>query len=104
MRALEAAVQLTGYGSALAVVNVAAEEAGPGTALEDARERVRRRQLTATYLQRVGEPSLELLAAARELEAELLVVGRRAESQGDAPGSVSQAVVRRAACDVLVVT
>lgn len=105
-RALDAAVRLTGYGSTLTVVNVAQEGERPGPALHDAREWVRRRQLSATYVQRVGDAAAELLEAASELDTELVVVGRRAEHERDgaAQGSVSAAVVRRARCDVLVVS
>ena len=105
-RALDAAVQLTGYGSTLTVVNVGANGEEPTSVLGAARERVRSRHLTATYLQRIGDPAGELLEAARELDADLLVVGRRTAPEGDAPGSgsVSAHVVRRALCDVLVVS
>lgn len=105
-RALDAALQLTGYGSTLTVVHVAREGETSGSALRDARDRVRRRHVIATYLERIGDPARELLDAARELETELVVVGRRAlvENGEPAPGSVSAAVVRRAPCDVLVVT
>lgn len=105
-RALDAALGLTGYGSTLTVVHVAREGEKPGSALEDAKDRARRRHVLATYVERFGDPALELLAAARELETELVVVGRRAiaENGEPAPGSVSAAVVRHAPCDVLVVT
>ena len=104
-RALDAATQLTGYGSTLTVVHVAPEGDAPGDRLVEARERVRRRQVTATYVQRVGDPAEELLDAAHELDAELVVIGRRGGVRnGSAPGSVSAAVVRRAPCDVLVIT
>ena len=106
-RALETAIQLTGYGSTLTVVSVTPEGQSPSSrALSAVRDRVRSRQLAAAYVQRAGDPADELLEAARESAAELVVVGR---SGGDAdapvaPGSVSAAVVRRAACDVLVVS
>ncbi|HSI97556.1 MAG TPA: universal stress protein [Gaiellaceae bacterium] len=105
-RALDTAVHFTGYGSTLTVVHVVSNGAEPSSVLAGARERVRRQQLTATYVQRMGEPADQLLEAARELDAELVVVGRRAESTDGlpTPGSVSATVVRRAPCDVLVVT
>lgn len=105
-RALDTATHLTGYGSTLTVVHVAAEGARTSSVLEDARDRVRRQQVTATYVQRTGEAAHELLEVARELDVELVVVGRRAEDgdERSTPGSVSGAVVRRALCDVLVVT
>ena len=107
-RALETAIQLTGYGSTLTVVTVAPEGETPSTdALAAARERVRSRQLAATYLQRAGDPVEELLGAAREGGVELVVVGRSVAGDGaplDDPASISASVVRRAACDVLVVS
>ena len=67
-RALDRAADLAGYGSTLTVVSVATEggryQAGP---LDRAREQLVRRQVTATYLQPVGEPAAELVEAAREL-------------------------------------
>lgn len=114
-RALETAADLAGYGSTLAVVSVAAADvdealqadsvSGAGRLLSEAHEQLLRRQVTARYLQPVGEPADRLLEAARELDADLLVVGRR---DRNAPrrlvlGSVSAKVVRRCPCDVLVV-
>jgi nucleotide-binding universal stress UspA family protein len=60
--------------------------------------------VSATYLQPVGDPAAELVDAARELEADLVVLGRRSRSlRRLVLGSVSDAVLRRAPCDVLVV-
>ena len=104
-RALDRAADLTGYGSTLTVVSVARDgdsyAAGP---LEKARERLLRRHVSATYLQPVGDPAAELVDTARSLEADLVVLGRRSRSlRRLVLGSVSDAVVRRAPCDVLVV-
>lgn len=104
-RALERAADLAGYGSTLTVVSVARDgdryAAGP---LEKARERLLRRHVSATYLQPVGDPAAELVDAARELEADLVVLGRRSRSlRRLVLGSVSDAVLQRAPCDVLVV-
>ena len=104
-RALERAADLTGYGSTLTVVSVARDgdryAAGP---LEKARERLLRRHVSATYLQPVGDPAAELVDAARELEADLVVLGRRSRSlRRLVLGSVSDAVLQHAPCDVLVV-
>jgi nucleotide-binding universal stress UspA family protein len=104
-RALDRAADLAGYGSTLTVVSVARDgdryAEGP---LEKARERLLRRHVSATYLQPVGDPAAELVDAARELEADLVVLGRRSRSlRRLVLGSVSDAVVRRAPCDVLVV-
>jgi nucleotide-binding universal stress UspA family protein len=105
-RALEAAAGLVGYGSMLAVATV--RDPGDHTAnvvLSEARETLLHRQLHATYLPRAGEPVDELLEAARELEADLVVVGSRSVngSTETTLGPVSDAVVQRAPCDVLVV-
>jgi nucleotide-binding universal stress UspA family protein len=60
--------------------------------------------VSATYLQPVGDPAAELVDTARALEADLVVLGRRSRSlRRLVLGSVSDAVVRRAPCDVLVV-
>jgi nucleotide-binding universal stress UspA family protein len=89
-RALDAAADLTGYGSTLTVVPVqlAAEE------LADARERLLRRHVVA----RLAGPGDELIQTAREIAADLVVLGR-GTGDGDALG----ALVRGAPCDVLVV-
>jgi nucleotide-binding universal stress UspA family protein len=104
-RALDRAADLAGYGSTLTVVSVARDgdryAAGP---LEKARERLLRRHVSATYLQPVGDPAAELVDAARELEADLVVLGRRSRSlRRLVLGSVSDAVLQQAPCDVLVV-
>jgi nucleotide-binding universal stress UspA family protein len=52
-----------------------------------------------------GEPSRELVDAARDHRADLIVVGTREPGFLDRllGGSVSQDVARRAGCDVLIV-
>lgn len=105
-RALESAAQLAGYGSALTVVTVADEGGnGAGDVLASARELLLELLVTATYVQRFGDPAEELVGAAGELGADLVVVGRRGGRVGarHEPGSVSADVVRLAPCDVLVV-
>jgi nucleotide-binding universal stress UspA family protein len=105
-RALDVAAQLTGYGSTLAVVSVAREGNGSARGLLDAaHERLLQQRVPATYVDRVGEAAAELVSAARQLEADLVVVGRRGETSDGAPlpGSVSADVVRDADCDVLVI-
>lgn len=101
-RALEAAADLAGYGSRLAVVHVRRSGAPIGPAVELAREQLLRRQLTARYLEPSGHPAKEIVEAARAVEADLIVVGRRSALRR-VLGSVSEAVVSRAPCDVLVV-
>ncbi|HSG13288.1 MAG TPA: universal stress protein [Gaiellaceae bacterium] len=106
VRALEAASQLMGYGSELTVVAVVPDgENGGREMLAKARDFLLGRLVTATYVHRHGEAAEEIVAAADEFSADLLIVGRRArrDGAGQEPGSVSADVVRHAACDVLVV-
>jgi nucleotide-binding universal stress UspA family protein len=116
-RALEVAADLAGYGSMLAVVSVVREhdddtvngvrsaEPRAASALDEAREHLLRRQVSARYLEPFGEPAEKLIEAAQELDSDLIVVGRRDRNrlQQLLPGSVSSKVVRGALCDVLVV-
>ncbi|MGZ8703030.1 MAG: universal stress protein [Gaiellaceae bacterium] len=102
-RALDVAADLAGYGSTLAVVTVHTGEPDRATAAA-ARERLLRRHVQARYVETGGEPADALLDKARELEAELIVIGRSNGGMRPAPiGSVSFEVVRDAPCDVLVV-
>ena len=105
-RALDAAVEHLGYGSTLTVVAVGRDgDRNVRDVLEVAHEQLLTRLVTAEYVERIGDPAEELVRAASELRADLVIVGRR--GGGDAPrvepGSVSADVVRRAPCDVLVV-
>lgn len=103
-RALDAAAHLIGYGSTLTVVSV--DPNGVPTepdVLAEARAWLLERLVTASYVRRAGDAAKELVTVATELGADLLVVGRRSEDGEPAPGSVSAEVVRRAACNVLVV-
>ena len=103
-RALAAAASLVGYGSTLAVASVTSEEAhNANTVLSEAREELLHRQLRATYLPLTGDPVEKLLDTAREVEADLLVVGARPRNGAPVLDSVSDEMVRRAPCDVLVV-
>ncbi|HXG75057.1 MAG TPA: universal stress protein [Gaiellaceae bacterium] len=105
LRALEAAAGLVGYGSQLTVVAVGYNGGPePAAALASARDLLLRRQILATYLMRLGDPADELVHAAEELHADLVVVGTRGEEALRSElGSVSRKVVGRAPCDVLVV-
>jgi nucleotide-binding universal stress UspA family protein len=103
VRALDAAADLVGYGSTLAVVTVQTR-AMDGPAAADAREQLLRRHVEARYHEPTGDPAEQLVTKARELGADLIVVGRRSQNPLRALlGSVSARVVRRAPCDVLVV-
>lgn len=99
-RALDAAADLAGYGSTLAVVTVRTGDSDHSAATA-AREQLQRRLVQAGYHETTGEPAKQLVAKARELGADLLVIGRR--NGRPFLGSVSSKVVRRAGCDVLVV-
>jgi nucleotide-binding universal stress UspA family protein len=105
-RALEVAAQLMGYGSTLTVVNVEREQGGAGRGvLDGARQLLLGQLVSANYVRRRGDPADEIVEAAHELGADVIVVGRRgpaAGSGGAAPGSVSAAVVQRAHCHVFV--
>jgi nucleotide-binding universal stress UspA family protein len=101
-RALDAAADLVGYGSTLAVVHVRCAGAPVGETVGLARERLLERQIPARYLEPSGHPATEIVEAARAVSADLVVVGRRSALER-VLGSVSSAVVRRAPCDVLVV-
>jgi nucleotide-binding universal stress UspA family protein len=103
-RALDAAADLIGYGSTLAVVSVR----DPGTAdeariVERAREHLLKRQIMAHYMEPFGKPAEEIVEAARVVDADIVVVGRRRGDLRRVIGSVSAEVVRQAPCDVLVV-
>jgi nucleotide-binding universal stress UspA family protein len=102
-RALVAAADLVGYGSTLAVVMVHAGEIDCATAA-GARQQLQLRHVEARYHDLRGEAAEQLVEKARELAADLIVVGRRGRKPLRALlGSVSARVVRRAPCDVLLV-
>jgi nucleotide-binding universal stress UspA family protein len=92
VRALDRAATLVGYGTALAVVNVRTEPNG-GRPLDDARKRLQSRQVSAAYVEAVGDRAEELLRIVRSREADLLVV----------PLADSTNVLDSSPCDVLVV-
>jgi nucleotide-binding universal stress UspA family protein len=105
-RALDAASQLMGYGSTMTVVRVRGDGPHDGRdPLDAARDLLIERLISARYEGRVGDPADEIVGVARDLDADVIVVGRRGprERNGAGPGSVSADVVRHAACDVLVV-
>ena len=103
-RALVAAADLVGYGSTLTVVSAHPAGAPSGQkAIDEAREHLLRRQVSAFYLEPFGEPADEIVSAARALDADLVVVGRAQRAEFETSQSVSAEVLRRAPCDVLVV-
>jgi nucleotide-binding universal stress UspA family protein len=106
-RALSRAAALAGYGSQITVVTVATTPARLEESrrlLAEARSYLNEHRLFASTRERVGDAAEELVAAVRELDADLLVVGNgKTALQRLALGSVSTRVVHRAPCDVLVV-
>ena len=101
LRALDAAADLAGYGSGLAVVHVRRPGGEAGPTVEIAREHLLQRHLVARYLEPYGSPADQIVEAARAVGADLIVVGRR-NALSRMLGSVSSAVVKQASCDVLV--
>jgi nucleotide-binding universal stress UspA family protein len=104
-RALDAAADLVGYGATLAVVGVSQNGASDlGAPLEDARERLLRRHVSALLAEPPGEPAEAIATAAETLDADLIVVGGANGAEPDtALGSFVAAVLLHAPCDVLVV-
>ena len=104
-RALDRAVGLAGYGSRLRVVYVA-EGAGSERGdelLAEAERRLAEERVYGEAVERVGNPTDQLIAAALEMQADLLVVGNgKSAAERLRSGSVSTALVHRAPCDVLV--
>lgn len=86
-RALDAAADLVGYGSTLAVVT---DGAASGVR---ARDRLRSRCVDARYHERAGEPGDAVVREAEKVGADLIVVGGRRRL----------GVLGRAPCDVLLV-
>jgi nucleotide-binding universal stress UspA family protein len=102
-RALDAAADLVGYGSTLAVVSVGPPGPSNDRLVARAREHLLRRHVVAQYQEPLGEPADAIVETARALEVDLVVVGRRRGDLRRVVGSVSAEVVRLAPCDVLVV-
>jgi nucleotide-binding universal stress UspA family protein len=73
--------------------------------LEEARAILVEDGVEAELIRAVGNPAAEIISAAEERDADLIVVGHRGRSAISRfiEGSVSDRVVRHAACDVLVV-
>lgn len=73
--------------------------------LEEARAVLAEDGIEAEMIQAVGNPAAEIIGAAEERDADLIVVGHRGRSTISRfiEGSVSDRVVRHATCDVLVV-
>ena len=103
-RALESAADLAGYGSTLTVVSLRNGGLGqPEGALALARERLLQRGILASYLAPAGDPAEQLLDTAHRLDADVIVLGRRAHTGAPLPESLGDQVVRGAHCNVLLV-
>jgi nucleotide-binding universal stress UspA family protein len=118
-RAVERAAELAGYGSTVTIVGVAPSVYRSGLPpladpddverarrlLEDARAHLVARHVTVTTRHPIGDPAQQIVAAAEELGADLVIVGtRNGNAVGRlALGSTSTSVLHRAPCDVLVV-
>jgi len=118
-RALERAAEIAGYASSVTLVNVAPPLYGKphdgipdprGLAegkrlLEEARSELARRHVRAHVVEPVGHPAEALVEAAKDLRADLVILGThdRGTVGRLLHGSVSEAVVRDAPCDVMVV-
>jgi len=111
-RALERAAQLAGlYNAKLVVTSVtpvlvgAARDAGPGSELTRADERLKELGIEAELVEAVGEIAEAIVEVAESRNVGLIVVGTREPSQVERMlgHSVSESVQRMAHCDVLIV-
>ncbi len=115
-RALAHAAELARPGDSVTVVNVMPEP-GVGTRIEPpigersrqwhlldrAQRFMAEREIEAHTLAPVGDAATEILAAAEQLAADVIVVARHRPRVPRAHGSISSRIVRAASCDVLVV-
>jgi nucleotide-binding universal stress UspA family protein len=109
-RALDRAAGLAGYGTTVTVVSVAPSEPDEveraHRLLEEARTRLTARHVSVRTLDPIGEPVRQIVAAATDIGADLVVVGGHNGHAVEAPlalGSTSTGVLHGAPCDVLVV-
>jgi nucleotide-binding universal stress UspA family protein len=89
-----------------------AVERGPHTAdlvsqkrlLEEAKALLLERQIECETLELVGDPADELISAAKQIGADVILVGTRGRSGAASLllGSVSTKLAREAPCDVLI--
>jgi nucleotide-binding universal stress UspA family protein len=105
-RALDRAATLAGDGSQLTVVSVARSESElehSSRLLLEASDRLLLSRTFAHLDERVGDPVDELIAAAREHNADLIIIGGcKTRLERALHGSVSTSLIHRAPCDVLV--
>ena len=116
-RALEHAADLAGSNDRMTVVNVMREPGVSARAVEPPPERIRQEQILddaseyladrgieARTLAKIGDSAAhEILTAADNVGADVLVVARRRGRTAHILGSTSSRIVQSAKCDVLVV-
>jgi nucleotide-binding universal stress UspA family protein len=118
-RAVERAAELAGYGSTVTIVSVAPSVYGNGLPpladpddverarrlLEEARAHLVARHVTVATRDPIGDPAGQIVEAAEELGADLVIVGTHNGNAigGLVLGSTSTGVLHRAPCDILVV-
>lgn len=115
-RALAHAAELASPGDIVSVVNVMPEPGvsariGPPSeernrqrgVLDEAQRFLAGRGVEARMVAPVGDAASEILSAAQQLGADVIVIGRRRGRLPHVLGSISGRVVRSANCDVLVV-
>lgn len=110
-RALERAADIADADTTLSVITVTDRQPTPGAlkaqqeALAEADALIGNRGNELRLVEAAGDAAEMIIAEAREIEADLVVVGSRGESglRAALMGSVSTQVVQHAPCDVLVV-
>jgi nucleotide-binding universal stress UspA family protein len=118
VRALEHAAGLVPRGADISVINVVpsqsisarletvsdAERARQDRLLRDAERVLARRGVKTRAVRAAGDPAREILMAADEIDAGVIVIGRKGGGRLPHIGSpLSDVLVRRASADVLVV-
>jgi nucleotide-binding universal stress UspA family protein len=86
-----------------AAIGPPSEQLRQEQALDDARRFLAERGLQARTLALIGNAASEILAAAEQVDADVVVLARRRGPASHLLGSTSSHVVRSAKCDVLVV-
>jgi nucleotide-binding universal stress UspA family protein len=115
-RALGRAADLAASGAKIVIVHGAAsvypgsielpdpaEEQQSQTLLDEAKELLAKRGVSAETRTVVGDAAGALVEAASDVDADIVIVGRRSNPVAHILGSVSSKVVEHAPCDVLVV-